>query len=248
MKAILIDDEPRSTENLRILLEDYCPQFTEIEQCNDVRECPAKIERIKPDVVFLDVEMPHINGFSLLHSMRASIRHVIFTTAHGKYAIQALRENALDFLLKPVDPDELVHAVEKINSKDKSDLLMQSLGRIEKLEQQFRKHLSTHLAIQTSEGFIMVNHGEIIRMEAESNYTHVYCQKKKYTVSKLLGHFEEQLTNGFIRVHSSHLVNLQHIKTYQRGDGGYVVMSDGVSVEVSRSRKKELMRVLLGEE
>lgn len=248
MKAILIDDEPRSTENLRILLQDYCPQFTLIEQCNDERKSISKIEELKPDVVFLDVEMPHINGFSLLNSMRASIRHVIFTTAHHKYAIQALRENVLDFLLKPVDPEELVKAVEKIKSIDNANLLLQSLGRIEKLEQQFRKHLSNHLAIQTSEGFIMVVHSEIIRMEAESNYTHVYCLKKKYTVSKLLGHYEEQLTNGFIRVHSSHLVNLQHIKTYQRGDGGYVVMSDGVSVEVSRSRKKELMRVLLGEE
>jgi two-component system LytT family response regulator len=248
MKAILIDDEPRSTENLRILLEDYCPQVNVIEQCNDARESIAKINALKPDVVFLDVEMPHLNGFALLHAVRASIRHVIFITAHGKYAIQALRENALDFLLKPVDPEELVRAVDRIKASDKSDHLLQSLERIEKLEQQFRKHLSTHLAVQTSEGYVLVNYSEIIRLEAESNYTHVYCLKKKYTVAKLLGNFEEQLVNGFIRIHSSHLVNLQHIKTYQRGDGGYVVMSDGTPVEVSRSRKKELMRVLLGEE
>lgn len=248
MKAILVDDEPRSNENLRILLEDHCPKIKVIAECIDPRESIQKINTLKPDVLFLDVEMPHINGFGVLNEVRSSVRQVIFTTAHGKYAIQALREHALDFLLKPVDPEELVRAIDRLKNSVSPDLLLQSLERIEKLEQQFRKHHSNHLAIQTGEGYILVNHTEIIRMEAESNYTHVYCQKKKYTVAKLLGYFEEQLTSGFIRVHSSHLVNLQHIKTYQRGDGGYVVMSDGTAVEVSRSRKKELMRVLLGEE
>lgn len=248
MKAILVDDEPRSNENLRILIEDHCPGLKVIAQCTDAKESIHRIHELKPDILFLDVEMPHANGFTVLNEVRSSIRQVIFTTAHGKYAIQALREQALDFLLKPVDPEELVRAIDRLKFTTSPDLLLQSLERIEKLEQQFRKHHSSHVAIQTAEGYILVNHADVIRMEAESNYTHVYCQKKKYTVAKLLGHFEEQLATGFIRVHSSHLVNLQHIKTYQRGDGGYVVMSDGTTVEVSRSRKKELMRVLLGEE
>lgn len=248
MKAILIDDEPRSNENMRILIEDHCPGVEVIAQCTDARTSIEKVNVLKPDILFLDVEMPHANGFEVLNAVRSSIRQVIFTTAHDKYAIRALREHALDFLLKPVDPEELVRAIERLKYTASPDLLMQSLDRIEKLEQQFRKHHSSHVAIQTSEGYIMMNHTEVIRMEAESNYTHIYCTKKKYTVAKLLGYFEEQLPSGFIRVHSSHLVNLQHIKTYQRGDGGYVVMSDGSAVEVSRSRKKELMRILLGEE
>ncbi|MDQ3108495.1 MAG: response regulator [Bacteroidota bacterium] len=248
MKAILVDDEPRSSENLRILLEDHCPNVEVVAQCTDARESIQKIHTMKPDILFLDVEMPHVNGFDVLKAVRSSIRQVIFTTAHSKYAIGALREQAHDFLLKPVDPDELKRAVERLNFTASPGLLMESLERIEKLEQQFRKHLTSQIAIQTAEGYVLVNHSEIIRMEAESNYTHVHCLKKKYTVAKLLGYFQEHLPSGFIRVHSSHLVNLQHIKTYQRGDGGYVVMSDGVSVEVSRSRKKELMRVLLGEE
>lgn len=248
MKVILVDDEPRSNENLRILIEDHCPEVKVIAQCTDARTSIRKINTMKPDILFLDVEMPHVNGFAVLNAVRSSIRQVIFTTAHGKYAIEALREHALDFLLKPVDPEELVRAIDRLNYTSSPELLLQSLERIEKLEQQFRKHHSTHVAIQTAEGYILVNHAEVIRMEAESNYTHIYCTKKKYTVAKLLGYYEEQLPSGFIRVHSSHLVNLQHIKTYQRGDGGYVVMSDGVAVEVSRSRKKELMKVLLGEE
>ncbi len=248
MKAILVDDEPRSNQNLRILLEDHCPGIKVIAECTDARESIEKIHALKPDLLFLDVEMPHVNGFIILNQVRSSIRQVIFTTAHSKYAIKALREHALDFLLKPVDPEELTGAIERIKTSASPDLLLQSVERIEKLEHQIRKHTTSHVAIQTSEGYILVNHAEIIRLEAESNYTHVFCLKKKYTVAKLLGHYEEQLAPGFIRVHSSHLVNLQHIKTYQRGDGGYVVMSDGAAVEVSRSRKKELMRVLLGEE
>lgn len=247
MKAILVDDEPRSNENLHILLEDYCPQVEVIAQYTDPRESISKINALKPDVVFLDVEMPHANGFAVLTAVRSSVRQVIFTTAHDKYAIQALREHAFDFLLKPVAPEELVRAIDRLKSIGTSDVLQQSLERIEKLQQQFKKQLSNQLAIQTAEGYIIVHYSEIIRLEAESNYTHIHCLKKKYTVAKLLGHYEEQLNSNFIRIHSSHLVNLHHIKTYQRGDGGYVVMSDGTTVEVSRSRKKELMRVLLGE-
>ncbi|CAN5894725.1 N/A [soil metagenome] len=247
MKAILVDNEPRSNENLRILLEDHCPAVTVIAQCTDAKDSIQKIRALKPDILFLGVEMPHANGFAVLNEVRSSIGQVIFTSAHGKYAIEALREQALDFLLKPVGSGDLVRAIERLKFTASQVLLLQSLGRIEKLEQQIRRHNSSHLAIQTAEGYILVDHGEIIRMEAESNYTHVYCQKKKYTVAKLLGFYADQLISGFIRVHSSHLVNLQHIKTYQRGDGGYVVMSDGVAVEVSRSRKRELLRVLLGE-
>ncbi len=248
MKAIVVDDEPYSANGMRMLVEDYCPQLQLLEVCMDARKSIDTINTLKPDVLFLDVEMPHLNGFGILAAVRSSIGHVIFTTAHVQYAVQALREQALDYLLKPVDPEELVRAVGRLNQAPSAHLL-QSVDRIERLEQQIFRHIERHVAIQTVEGYVLVDHAEIIRMHAESNYTHIYCQEKKYTVAKLLGNFEDQLTAaGFIRVHSSHLVNLRHIKTYQRGDGGYVVMSDGAAVEVSRSRKKELIRVLLGEE
>jgi two-component system LytT family response regulator len=249
MKAILIDDEPRSIKNLRILLEDHCPQVKVIGECTDERESIAMVSQQKPDVIFLDVEMPHLDGFRVLSAVRSSIRHVIFTTAYAQYAIKAVREQAFDYLLKPIDPEELMRAIKRLHIVDASpDIVHQSMERIEKLAQQFRKPLTTQLAIQTMEGYVMVEHDEIIRMEAESNYTYIHCQKKKYTVAKLLGSFEDQLTvAGFVRTHSSHLVNLKHVRHYHRGDGGYVVMSDGAQVEVSRSRKKELLKVLLGE-
>jgi two-component system, LytTR family, response regulator len=247
MKAILIDDEPRSAENLRILLEDHCPQLQVSALCTDARNCIATINELKPDVIFLDVEMPHVDGFSVLSAVRSSIRHVIFTTAHEEYAIQAIREQAFDYLLKPVDPDDLVRAIKRIPDLSAPAALNKSLERIVKLEQLIHRQIARHVAIQTVEGYVVVDHEDIIRMEAESNYTHIFCPKKKFTVAKLLGSFEEQLADvGFVRVHSSHLVNLKHVRSYQRGDGGYLVMSDGIAVEVSRSRKKELMRVLLG--
>jgi len=249
MKAILVDDEERSAQNLRLLLSQFCPQLEVLAVCTDARDSIETINALKPDVIFLDVEMPHVNGFSVLSAVRGSFRQVIFTTAHAQYAVQALREQALDYLMKPVDPDELVNAVKRLDAKLPESRLLQSLERIEKLEQQLRRSAASHLAVQTVEGYAMVHHDEIIRMEAESNYTHIHCQKKKYTVAKSLGSFEEQLNAaGFLRVHSSYIVNMKHVRHYQRGDGGYLVMSDGASVEVSRSRKKELLRVLLGEE
>lgn len=248
MNIIIVDDELRSAENLRNLLNEYCPQLRIVALCDDPRLSIELINKLKPDVLFLDVEMPHANGFNVLSAVRASIRHVIFVTAFSHYAIPALREQALDYLLKPVDPQELMRAINRVYAVSQ-DQLEASLERIGRLEQQLRRTAIAQLAVQTVEGFALVSHDEIIMLEAESSYTHIHCVKKKYTVAKLLRSFEEQLTTaGFIRTHSSYIVNLKHVRSYQRGDGGYVIMSDGAAVEVSRSRKKELMRVLLGEE
>ncbi|CAN5906034.1 LytTR family DNA-binding domain-containing protein [soil metagenome] len=246
MKAIIIDDEYSSSESLHLLLKNYCPQVEVTAICNDARESISIIHTHRPDVIFLDVEMPHLDGFAVLKAAHSFIRQVIFTTAHGKYAIRALREQAHDYLVKPFDVEELLAAIERLAVHSFPD---PQSTRIEKLEMQLRKNSATHLALQTSEGFSMVKHEEIIRLEAESNYTYVYTSLKKYLITRQLGYYEEQLSEaGFIRVHSSHLVNITHIKNYRRGDGGYVVMSDGTNVEVSRSRKKDLLRVLLGEE
>lgn len=249
MKAIIIDDEKRSADNLRILTAEICPEVKILAICNDANDGIEQVRRLKPDLLFLDIEMPFADGFSVVEAIKEVAPHIIFTTAFAEYAVKAFRVNACDYLLKPIDPDELRAAVKRVKEKRISgngDLQQ----RIAALEERILYPRSPKLAIQGVEGYSLVDHTDVIRLEASSNYTHIHCKNgKKHTVAKLLKDFEEQLmTNGFFRTHSSHLVNLAHVVKYQRGDGGYLFMSDGTQIEVSRSRKKELLKVLLGEE
>ena len=247
MRTIIIDDEKRSADNLRMLISENCPDVEVIAICHDAKEGIEAVRKMKPTLLFLDIQMPFADGFSVVEAVKEIKPHVIFTTAFSEYAVKAFRVEACDYLLKPVDPSELRNAVERIKSKptDGDEILK----RIEAIENGLRNK-NSKLAIQGVEGYSLVDYAEVIRLEASSNYTHIFCKNgKKHTVAKLLKDFEEQLSGaGFFRSHSSHLVNLSHVTKYQRGDGGYLFMSDGVQIEVSRSRKKELLKVLLGEE
>lgn len=248
MKAIIIDDEKRSADNLRILVSENCPDVEVVAICHDAKEGIESVRRLKPGLLFLDIEMPFADGFTVVSELGADGPHVVFTTAFSEYAAKAFRVNACDYLLKPIDPAELRAAVEKAKNRPMAG--EEVLRRIEALENHLLRGKSAKLAVQGVEGYSLIDHCEIIRLEASSNYTHIYCKNgKKHTVAKLLKDFEEQLAGeGFFRSHSSHLVNLSHVTRYQRGDGGYLYMSDGTQIEVSRSRKKELLKVLLGEE
>jgi two-component system LytT family response regulator len=247
MKTIIIDDEKRSADNLRMLVAENCPELEVIAICHDAKEGIEAVRKMKPVLLFLDIQMPFADGFSVVEAVKEVKPHVIFTTAFSEYAVKAFRVEACDYLLKPIDPAELRDAVKRIKSKaPDGDAL---LKRIEAIEQGLRSK-NLKLAIQGVEGYSLVDYTEVIRLEASSNYTHIFCKSgKKHTVAKLLKDFEEQLSGeGFFRTHSSHLVNLSHVVRYLRGDGGYLFMSDGVQIEVSRSKKKELLKVLLGEE
>jgi two-component system LytT family response regulator len=252
MKAIIIDDEIHSAQLLKILIEQHCPEITSLDVYNNPLEAVEVVKRENPDLIFLDVEMAGMNGFEVKQAISGHFKVVIFITAHSQYAIKALRASALDYLLKPLEINELTEAVSRAiqqiskgndqGNKDVSD-------RLDRLEQAVLKSSVQRLAVQSTDGYNMIAYDDIIRLEAESNYTHVYTLQKKYTVARLLRNFEEQLIQaGFLRVHHSHLVNVKHIRHYQRGDGGYLIMSDKSQVEVSRSRKKEVLRILLGEE
>jgi two-component system, LytTR family, response regulator len=253
MKAIIIDDELNSAELLKLLIRQNCPQIDSLTLLTDPLEAIEVVRKIHPDLIFLDVEMVGMNGFDVKEALQGHYKVVIFTTAHSQYAIRALRTAAFDYLLKPIEVRELTDAVNRafqqvctVEKEESSDNLKE---RIDRLEQVMFKSGVQRLAVQSTDGYNMISYDDIIRLEAESNYTHVYTQQKKYTVARLLRNFEEQLIPaGFIRVHNSHLVNVKHIRNYQRGDGGYLIMSDKSQVEVSRSRKKEVLRVLLGEE
>ncbi|MCA6363735.1 MAG: response regulator transcription factor [Bacteroidetes bacterium] len=253
MKAIIIDDEVNSAEVLRLLVEQHCPQIDSLILIHDPKEAVEVVRKMQPDLIFLDVEMAGMNGFEVQEAIKGYYKVVIFTTAHSQYAIRALRSAAFDYLLKPIEMCELNDAINrafhKVNESSKDESENNLKKRVERLELAMLNPGVQRLAVQSTDGYNMISYDDIIRLEAESNYTHVHTLKKKYTVARLLRNFEEQLLqSGFIRVHNSHLVNVKHIQHYQRGDGGYLIMSDKSHVEVSRSRKKEVLRVLLGEE
>ena len=243
MKAILIDDEEHCRESLSIQLARYCPEVNLLAACSSAAEGLRAIEQHHPDVVFLDVEMPRMNGFELLQQLTSIPFGVIFTTGYDAYAIKAIRFSALDYLLKPIDKDELIKAIAKVHTKpaptinQQFDILLEKLGdKPVKLQK---------IALPSLEGFELVQLESILRCESDSNYTCVYLKNgRKILVSRTLKEIEELLDgHSFLRVHHSHLVNLNEIERYVRGEGGYLIMSDNASVTVSRSRKDALLKV-----
>jgi len=244
IKAIIVDDEPNCCETLATLLERYCPQVKVADICYSGQSALASIIELQPDIVFLDIEMPHMNGFELLEKLQAINFKLIFTTSYDQYAIKAIRFSALDYLLKPIDREELQNAVKKA---------MQTLDRpvpqqFEALLQKWRKsgNGGQKIALPTMEGLQLIAIDQIISCESDRNYTTLYLkEKKKMMISRPLKEMEELLEDySFLRVHHSYLVNLKEITKYIRGEGGYLVMSDGSSVDVSRSKKELLISKL----
>ncbi len=246
ISALLIDDEAHCRETLSILLTRYCPDVQVVAQAASGTEGLRAIAEHTPDVVFLDVEMPMMNGFELLESLPTINFEVIFTTGYDEYAIRAIRFSALDYLLKPIDKDDLRQAVAKIKRQpdqqmaQQLDILLQKLGQ--------KPPMLQKIALPTLNGFELVPVDSIVRCEADNNYARVWLKNTKpLLVSRTLKEMEELLTShSFLRVHQSNLVNLNEIVRYVRGEGGYVVMSDGTSVNVSRSRKDDLLRQFAG--
>ena len=244
-KSIIIDDELHCIETLRLLLTEHCPDVEVVEHCKSAVNALSAIEKHKPDLLFLDIEMPHMNGFEMLEQFGEIPFSVIFTTSYDQYAIKAIRFSALDYLLKPIDPKELVGAVHKVQSRKQGPIPEQFHMLIDKL--QSKEHAFTKTAIPTSEGFELLPTDQIISCEADDNYTVFNIKsRKKIVACRSLKEVEEQLTSFsfFIRVHHSHLVNLNEVAKYVRGEGGYLVMSDGSIVNVSRSRKETLLKTL----
>lgn len=243
IKAILVDDEKHGLETLAILLGDYCPEVKVMDKCTSAKKALEAIENIQPDLVFLDIEMPVMNGFELLEQFDEIPFTVIFTTSYDQYAIKAIRFSALDYLLKPVDPKELVAAVHKVSRKkhaptnEQLQLLMDQL--------QHKEKRLTKIAVPTLEGFELIPADEVIHCEADDNYAHLFLKNKtKVTASRSLKDIEEQLKEfpNFVRVHHSYIVNLNEVVKYVRGEGGYLIMTDGSTINVSRSRKNTLLK------
>jgi two-component system, LytTR family, response regulator len=245
IKSIIIDDELKSRESLKILLADFCENVEVMATCQNVAEGISAIAQFKPDVVFLDIQMQRETGFDLLDKIKPITFEVVFTTAHSEYAIKAFKFSAIDYLLKPIDIEELKKALSKIEKKlngSISDRLEQLIHNLKPSTNQNFK-----LALPTTDGLIFVKIEDILYCEADSNYTLIYtADGKKHVISRTLKEYEDLLSeHNFFRIHNSHLINLGAIKKYVRGEGGYVVMSNDVSLDVSK-RKKEAFLTRLG--
>jgi len=243
IKAILIDDEVHCLDTLSMLVSDYCPEVQVMERCMSAKKGLEAIDKHRPDLVFLDIEMPSMNGFELLEQFKEIPFLVIFTTSYDQYAIKAIRFSALDYLLKPIDPKELVLAIHKVKVQKTPPSPEQF--RMLRDQIQHKKTRFTKIAIPTIEGFELVPADEVLRCVADDNYTYLFLKNKtKVTACRTLKEVDEQLQgfSFFIRVHHSYLVNMNEVTKYVRGEGGYLVMSDGSTVNVSRSRKNALMK------
>ena len=241
MKAILVDDEPDGIRTLQKMLGVYCPAVNIVATCSNAAAAKQQIDLLKPDVVFLDIQMPGKTGLEMLTDISPKDFEVIFVTAYNEYMLQALQYSAADYLLKPVDEDRLVEAVHRVEQRldsakkeDRTNALMHNLSQV--------GHPSAmRLCLPTLKGFIVLKLEEILYCEAERSYTVFHLENNKtVTVSKPLAEYDQLLQDtSFLRVHKSFLVNMMHVKEYQRGEGGLVIMSNGAEIEISR-RKKDI--------
>ncbi len=250
MKAILIDDEANCRSTLQQLLEKLCPQVQIVAQAKNADEGMTLIDQYHPDLVFLDIEMPGKNGFELIADLPQVNFDIIFTTAFHEYAVKAFRLSAIDYLLKPIDPDEIVAAVQKVEAKKKTsstqqidllkDIWMQFSG------QQPVVQKNPKIALSNQDGMNIVDIQDIIWCEALGSYTKFHLQKKmNIVVSRSIKEYEEILSEyDFIRTHQSYVVNTKQIVRYIKGDGGQVILSDGTEIEVSRRKKEDVVAAL----
>lgn len=242
--AIIIDDELKGRTALRQKLKDYCPGVKVLGEAESGAAGIKLIEAHHPKMVFLDIEMPHMNGFEMLKLVQPQNFHVIFTTAYDQYAIKAIKYAAFDYLLKPIDIEELQSAVMKAEQQN----AMNTTGeRLETLIQNLSgKNPLQKIAVPTMEGLLFFNLSDIIYMQAESNYTIIhFINHPKLVASRTLGDFEEILPSEmFYRPHNSYLINLNYIRRYIKGDGGQIEMENGHYVDVARRKKEEFIKLI----
>jgi two-component system LytT family response regulator len=246
IRTIIIDDEPLAIESLELILKKKCGEDVQvIASSNSPMMGKTLIEKHRPDLVFLDVEMPGMSGIDLIKSFPNPGFHVVFVTAFDAYAVEAFRLSAMDYLLKPVNVEEIIRVITKIKTdleKNENELLNR-LKKLEKIIGQNSGSSESRIGIAMTDKIVFVNIADILYCEAQGVYTIVFmADGKKITASKTLGDFESQLsTNKFFRIHHSTLINLKHIKEFQRFNGGYVVMINNAKLEVSHRKRKDFL-------
>lgn len=247
--AVLIDDDKHLRKGLKALLERYTQEIHIIGEAESVKTGVALLEKVQPQVIFLDIHLNDGTGFDILEQLAKTkgktSAHIVFITAHEQYAVKAFKFSALDFILKPVDPEELQVTIGKIkevvgknNSFEHIDLLLEN---IRKKVDNFKR-----IALSTSDGIHLFDVSDIIRCEANVNYTEFFIKNHKpVLISRTLKEYEEMLTeHGFERIHQSHLINLAYLKSYIKSDGGYVIMADNTKIAIAQSKKERLQELI----
>lgn len=246
LKAILVDDELSSLQNLRQKLDEFCPNLQVVAMAQRPEEAMLLIRHHKPDVIFLDIEMPKMSGFRMLDELGDCDFEIIFTTAYNHYAIDAIRISAFDYLMKPIAIKDLQIAVDRLNrsrfaqTREKIDILKTSMSD--------KKSQDDKIAIPTSEGLEFIPIKNILHIESSSNYSKIFFREAKaILVTKLLKDFEDMLVPyRFYRIHNSHLINLNYIQKYMKAQGGQVLMQDGTVIDVARRKKEEFLKMIAG--
>ncbi|KAF2519800.1 response regulator transcription factor [Flavobacterium salilacus subsp. salilacus] len=249
IKALLIDDDSNLRNGMKGLLGMYAPDINILGEVDSVKAGINAIEYHQPNVIFLDIQLGDGTGFDILEQLmqkRGSINaHVVFITAHEQYAVKAFRFSALDYLLKPVDPEDLRMVIEKIKKVLNDN---ESFAHIDLLLENIRKKVDKfkRIALSTAEGIHLFEVSDIIRLESQDNYTKFYIKDNKpVLISKTLKEYEDLLSEqGFERIHQSHLINLAYLKSYIKKDGGYAVMADNSHLPISQRKKERLQELL----
>lgn len=243
--SLIIDDESDGRDALKLVLGKYCPEIEILGVCETPQDGIKAIQDLKPDLVFLDIQMPGMSGFDVLQQVSPVNFEVIFVSAHDQYAIKAIKFSALDYLLKPVDVDDLNHALQKVKerlrNKSNAHQYQSVLNNIKYRSEKIKK-----LAVPSLEGIDFFDIDDIIYCKAEGSYTTLYLVNKQNKItSRNLKDFENFLVDsGFCRVHHSYLINMKHVQRYVKGEGGYVVLSENHHVDISRRKKEEFLALL----
>jgi two-component system LytT family response regulator len=239
LQAVIVDDEAKGIEFLQYTLEKHCHEVEVIKTFTAPLEALDEIPALKPDILFIDVEMPRMNGFELVERLQNKGIKTIFVTAYNEYALKAFRVAAVDYLLKPIDSDELKEAVQKvIDSRENPESGIQELLQFMKAQQGLKK-----IHISTDKGVYFLEPEDIIYCTSDGSYCELFLMDgSKLVSSKSIGEFEKLLTEkGFFRIHHSSLINVNHLKKFSKVDGGFVEMVNGVELAVSRRKKDEFL-------
>lgn len=242
--AVIIDDEAKARRIMETLINDHCPQLNVVATAEDVLTGVKAIQKYKPNIVFLDIEMPGYTGFQLLDFFDELDFEVIFATAYSEYALQAFQVSAVDYLLKPIQIEQLQLAVEKAIKLSGNSQMKE---RVSALKENIEEHALKKIALPMSHGLTFVPIKDILYLEADGSYTHIYlCNGEKLLVSKKIKEFEGTLhaQNHFFRTHRSYIINLLRIKQYIKQDGGHIVMENDGIVHIARERKDDFNQLI----
>lgn len=242
IKAVIIEDEIKGLNNLKTLLAKYCEDLQVVGEAGSIKEGQELFDdpNLKPDVAFLDISLPDGLIFQLLNELQPIDFDIIFVTAYGQHAIKACEYSSIGYIVKPIDPDALQQAVQRIRPRQANSIE----SRLELFNQVYNNpNAFEKMSISAIDGIYFVNIRDIVRFEAEDNYTHIFLKSgEKITASKTIKAYEEMLQGvNFYRVHKRHVINLNYMRKFVKGDGGYLIMDDGIKIEVSRRRRPAFM-------